>query len=129
MTLMELRTKDIMEARAKGVTFKIIAEQLGISTSRVQEIVKREKRKARIAAAAKAEMDEAKAKNDVGSVKIDVLNLSCRYANVLYSEEIKTLGELTAKTEIQLLRIPNMGMGGVNAIKKALAQIGMNLAR
>jgi hypothetical protein len=56
---------------------------------------------------------------------IDELKLSIRSYNILKINGIKTIGELTRKTEAEMLRMRNMGRKRLNEIKDALCDIGL----
>lgn len=51
-----------------------------------------------------------------------------RVINGLKSLGVNTVGELTMLTDHELLRMPNMGRGSINAIKQALAERGQHIA-
>jgi len=57
----------------------------------------------------------------------DVLNLTVRTSNCLRAEDIFTIEELCNKTEIDLLKVPNLGRGSLNEIKEALAKRSLTL--
>jgi len=52
-----------------------------------------------------------------------------RISNIFWDEDIKTLGDLCAKTDYELLRIPNFGRQSVAEIKSALVAFGLELAK
>ena len=51
-----------------------------------------------------------------------------RVINGLKNLGVNTVGELTMLTDHELLRMPNMGRGSINAIKQALAERGQHIA-
>jgi DNA-directed RNA polymerase subunit alpha len=59
---------------------------------------------------------------------VDDLELSVRAANCLKAERITTLGELIQRTEVDLLRTPNLGRRSLLELKEALALRGLTLA-
>lgn len=61
-------------------------------------------------------------------VRIEELNLSVRAYNCLISRGIHTIAALTAKTEVELLDIRNLGHGTLNNIVAALDYVGLKLA-
>ncbi len=58
---------------------------------------------------------------------IDELELSVRALNCLKAESIQLLGDLIQRTEIDLLRTPNLGRKSLTEIKHALAARGFTL--
>ena len=58
---------------------------------------------------------------------IDELGLSVRASNCLRAEHIHRVGDLIQRTEIELLRTPNLGRKCLNEIKAALASHGLLL--
>jgi hypothetical protein len=58
---------------------------------------------------------------------IDKLGLTVRSENILKAERVFTVGELCAKTEIDILRIPNCGKKSLTEIKDVLASFGLRL--
>ena len=59
---------------------------------------------------------------------IETLGFSFRIRGGMKYAEIETLAELLEKTEMDLLRIPNMGKLSVNNIKEILSDMGLRLA-
>ncbi len=62
------------------------------------------------------------------ALPIDVLNLTTRAWSSLRHEGIQTLGDLTRRTEQQLLSIDNIGPASVSDIRNKLADRGLALA-
>lgn len=58
---------------------------------------------------------------------IDDLELTVRSANCLKAEAIHYVGDLVQKTEVELLKTPNLGKKSLNEIKEVLAQHGLQL--
>ncbi|HPS54834.1 MAG TPA: DNA-directed RNA polymerase subunit alpha C-terminal domain-containing protein, partial [Sedimentisphaerales bacterium] len=58
---------------------------------------------------------------------IDELHLSVRARKCLQKLNLHTLGELTRKTEAELLGCKNFGVTSLNEIKKALSQLGLSM--
>ncbi len=58
---------------------------------------------------------------------VDDLELTVRSANCLKAESIQRIGDLVQRTEVELLKTPNLGRKSLNEIKDVLAQRGLNL--
>jgi DNA-directed RNA polymerase subunit alpha len=58
---------------------------------------------------------------------VDDLQLSVRARKCLQKLNIRTLGELTGKTEAELLGVKNFGVTSLNEIKKAIGNLGLSL--
>ncbi|MCK4886082.1 MAG: RNA polymerase subunit alpha domain protein, partial [Planctomycetes bacterium] len=58
---------------------------------------------------------------------IDELRLSVRARKCLQKLNLRTLGELTRKTEAELLGCKNFGVTSLNEIKKAMNQLGLSM--
>ncbi|MGN0902182.1 MAG: DNA-directed RNA polymerase subunit alpha [Succinivibrio sp.] len=58
---------------------------------------------------------------------VDDLELTVRSANCLKAEAIIYIGDLVQRTEVELLRTPNLGKKSLNEIKDVLAQRGLSL--
>lgn len=58
---------------------------------------------------------------------VDSLALTVRSANCLKAENIYYVGDLIQRTEVELLRTPNLGRRSLNEIKEALAARGFTL--
>ena len=58
---------------------------------------------------------------------IDDLELTVRSANCLKAESIYFIGDLIQKTEVELLKTPNLGKKSLTEIKEVLAQRGLSL--
>jgi DNA-directed RNA polymerase subunit alpha len=58
---------------------------------------------------------------------VDELELTVRSANCLKAESINYIGDLVIKTEVELLRTPNLGKKSLTEIKDVLAAHGLSL--
>lgn len=58
---------------------------------------------------------------------VDDLELTVRSANCLKAENINNIGDLVCRTEIELLKTPNLGKKSLNEIKEVLATHGLEL--
>lgn len=58
---------------------------------------------------------------------VDDLELTVRSANCLKTEQIIYIGDLVQRTEVELLKTPNLGRKSLNEIKDVLAQRGLSL--
>jgi DNA-directed RNA polymerase subunit alpha len=65
--------------------------------------------------------------NGLLTKSIDELRLSVRARKCLQKLNLHSLGELTRKTEAELLGCKNFGVTSLNEIKKALGQLGLSL--
>ena len=59
--------------------------------------------------------------------KVDELELSVRSANCLKAENIYYIGDLVQRTEVELLKTPNLGKKSLTEIKDVLASRGLSL--
>ena len=71
---------------------------------------------------------ENKGDNTVLLQPVDILNLSERSGNCLCSVDIRTIGELIQKTEMELLKIRNLGRKSIREIKQRLSGLELHLA-
>jgi len=60
---------------------------------------------------------------------VDDLQLSVRARKCLQKLNLRSIGELTHKTEAELLGVKNFGVTSLNEINKALANLGLSLRR
>lgn len=60
---------------------------------------------------------------------VDDLELTVRSANCLKAEAIHYIGDLVQRTEVELLRTPNLGKKSLTEIKDMLASRGLSLGR
>ena len=58
---------------------------------------------------------------------VEDLDLTVRSANCLKTEGIKYIGDLVQKTEVELLKTPNLGKKSLTEIKDVLAERGLSL--
>ena len=58
---------------------------------------------------------------------VDDLELTVRSANCLKAENIQYIGDLVQRTEVELLKTPNLGRKSLTEIKDVLAQRGLSL--
>ncbi|ROR34849.1 DNA-directed RNA polymerase subunit alpha [Inmirania thermothiophila] len=58
---------------------------------------------------------------------VDDLELTVRSANCLKAENIRYIGDLIQKTEVELLKTPNLGKKSLTEIKDVLASKGLSL--
>ncbi|MBC8227771.1 MAG: DNA-directed RNA polymerase subunit alpha [Gammaproteobacteria bacterium] len=58
---------------------------------------------------------------------VDELELTVRSANCLKAENANYIGDLVQKTELELLRTPNLGKKSLNEIKETLSSHGLSL--
>ena len=59
--------------------------------------------------------------------KVEELELSVRSANCLKNDNIIYIGDLVQRTEVQLLKTPNLGKKSLTEIKDVLAERGLTL--
>lgn len=72
--------------------------------------------------------EESKPKwNDNLFRRIDELELSVRSSNCLENANIKYIGELVRRTEVEMLRTKNFGRKSLNEIKEILSEMGLGL--
>jgi len=58
---------------------------------------------------------------------VDDLELTVRSANCLKAENIYYIGDLVQRTEVELLKTPNLGKKSLTEIKDVLASKGLSL--
>ena len=58
---------------------------------------------------------------------VDELELTVRSANCLKAENIYYIGDLVQRTEVELLKTPNLGKKSLTEIKDVLASRGLSL--
>lgn len=114
--VMDIETNGVIEAE-EAIRFAagVLQEQLSIFVD--------------LEGGAEAEHQERKAPDvDPALVRpIDDLELTVRSANCLKAENIHCVGDLVQKTEVELLKTPNLGKKSLSEIKEVLAQNGFAL--
>ncbi len=73
---------------------------------------------------------EEEASSDIDPIllrPVDDLELTVRSANCLKAENIYYIGDLIQRTEVELLKTPNLGKKSLTEIKDVLAQQGLSL--
>ena len=73
---------------------------------------------------------KASAESDVDPIllkPIDDLELTVRSANCLKAENIHYVGDLVQRTEVELLKTPNLGKKSLTEIKDVLANLGLTM--
>ena len=63
------------------------------------------------------------------ALPVTELDLSVRASNCLESENIRTIGELVSRTEVELLQIRNFGRVSLEEIQKKLEALGLNVGQ
>lgn len=63
------------------------------------------------------------------SRSVDTLELSVRSANCLAMAGIKTIGELVAKTQAQLLLTRNLGLKSLKELRRATEELGLEIGK
>ena len=58
---------------------------------------------------------------------VDDLELTVRSANCLKAEQVQYIGDLVQRTEVELLKTPNLGKKSLTEIKDVLASRGLSL--
>ena len=67
--------------------------------------------------------------NDKLDMKIEDLVLSVRSYNCLKRAEIGTIGELTSKTEEDMIKVRNLGRKSLKEIKEKLEALGLGFKK
>ncbi len=78
----------------------------------------------------KEEVEPARTEADIDPVllrPVDDLELTVRSANCLKAESIYFIGDLIQRTEVELLKTPNLGKKSLTEIKDVLASRGLSL--
>jgi DNA-directed RNA polymerase subunit alpha len=58
---------------------------------------------------------------------VDELELSVRSANCLKNADIRYIGDLVQKSEVEMLKTKNFGRKSLNEIKEILSEMGLSL--
>lgn len=74
----------------------------------------------------KEEDEEMQAINESLNKSVEELELSVRSYNCLKNASIRTIGELVAKSEAEMLKTKNFGRKSLNEIKEILADMGLS---
>ena len=85
--------------------------------------------KQRVIAEVEAEQNEEPVDEGLLNRSVEELQLSVRARKCLQKLNIRTLGELIAKTEAELLGVKNFGVTSLNEIKKMVNSLGLSLRR
>ena len=72
---------------------------------------------------------EEKVQNKKLEKKIEELDLSVRSYNCLKRAGINTIGELTQKTEEEMMRVRNLGRKSLKEVVNKLRELGLDLRR
>ena len=72
-------------------------------------------------------LSEAPAGGGMDDVLIEELELGVRSYNCLKREGIQTIGDLLAKTEAELLNVPNLGQKSIDEVQEKLSDRGLSL--
>ncbi len=75
----------------------------------------------------KKETSEAKEEKDVMAIEVSSIPFSTRTQNVLEKNDIKTIADLVAWQEEELMGLEGMGEKGIKEIKKAVGNLGLTL--
>ena len=76
------------------------------------------------------EVEHAEEEDEVDPIllrPVDDLELTVRSANCLKAENIYYIGDLVQRTEVELLKTPNLGKKSLTEIKDVLASRGLSL--
>ncbi|MCR4330971.1 MAG: DNA-directed RNA polymerase subunit alpha [Patescibacteria group bacterium] len=103
----------------------IMIKQLKAIVGFKEEEVKEEKKE--ISSEEGGEKEEKKLDADVLKTRIETIGFSPRILNALTSANIRTVGGLARKKEEDLLDIEGLGNKGIQEIKRALGNLGVNL--
>ena len=104
----EMRAIEAIKARRKQESAAGEADRLAASEARKAETTKRPPAEIRFR-------------------RVDELDLSVHAANCLQNAGIETLGQLTEKTEGEMLKTKNFGRRTLNEIKEVLEELGLRL--
>lgn len=104
-------------ADAIGYAAKILKEQISvfINFDEGEVVPKRES------------VEEASRLNENLFKSVDELELSVRSANCLKNANIRYIGDLVQKTEVDMLKTKNFGRKSLNEIKEILEEMGLSL--
>ena len=106
----------IAPAEAVRMAAGVLRDQLSVFVDLDEEAVPQ--------AGAEAQAEEV---NPALMRPIDELELTVRSANCLKAENIYYVGDLVQRSEVELMKTPNLGKKSLNEIKDVLAQQGLEL--
>ncbi len=110
------------EALEKSIT--VMIEQLKAVVGFQEEVIEE---KTKVDDSAPAENGEKDVDPEFLKTRIETLDLSVRTINALSGANIRTIGGLTRKKEIDLSEIEGLGAKGINEIKDVLNSFGITL--
>jgi hypothetical protein len=111
-------TEYVLACRSRGMTLRAIAAELGLSAERVRAIAEVGRRRNARAAEHAAEGPITNAS------EVDRLDLPTRLLTVLMHRDIRTVGDLASKTELELRRLPHFGRASERAVHRELERLG-----
>lgn len=113
--ILDIDTDGSMTAEeAVRIAARILVEQLAIFIDfKIEATVEKE--------------EEEEKLNPILLKPIDELELTVRSANCLKAENIQYIGDLIQRTEVELLKTPNLGKKSLNEIKGVLSEMGLTL--
>jgi len=104
----------ITAEEAVRIAARILVEQLAIFIDfKIEATVEKE--------------EEEEKLNPILLKPIDELELTVRSANCLKAENIQYIGDSIQRTEVELLKTPNLGKKSLNEIKGVLSEMGLTL--
>lgn len=123
------RNAAIVAAADAGATCRALAEEHGISYTRVHQILRKHQRRE----ATRRRLEESKRRCEEHEARSfqDWLcgkSLSVRTYHVFEKCNITSLAQLCSLREIDLLRLPNFGRKSLNELKEVLAEDGLKLS-
>jgi DNA-directed RNA polymerase alpha subunit len=128
---LEERNNQIFAQRKHGLTYRELAKEFNLSGFRVSSICAQEQRRKdkrvvhdEVIASSKPELADL---NPVLFRKVDELEWSVRTGNCLANDNIIYICDLVLQSAPDLLRIPNLGLKGIDEIKEVLATMGLHL--
>jgi DNA-directed RNA polymerase subunit alpha len=117
LTLEVWTNGNVTPGDALGYAAKILKEQIAVFINfDEQEALPRT-----------AEVKEPGKLNDNLFKSVDELELSVRSANCLKNADIRYIGDLVQKTEVEMLKTKNFGRKSLNEIKEILSGMGLSL--
>jgi len=113
--ILDIDTDGSMSAEeAVRIAARVLVEQLAIFIDfKIEATVEKE--------------EEEEKLNPILLKPIDELELTVRSANCLKAENIQYIGDLIQRTEVELLKTPNLGKKSLNEIKGVLSEMGLTL--